>query len=332
LDTSPEAPGANVSPRVIESYAGGDILLEYDDAKITVEHCPDLAGLVGKTLVVTDGRTLLGGDDKSGVATIMELAACLTTHPEIPHGPIRILFTCDEEIGHGTKYIPFSKIGARVGYTLDGSGIGDIDEETFSADLAIVRFNGKNIHPSIAKNRMVNAVRAAGHFLAILPTDHLSPESTHDRQGFLHPYDIHGGVGQATLHLILRDFDTQKLMDYRQLLDDLAVEVESAMPGLRIQVETRQQYRNMAEGLRKLPQAVALAEQAYAKLGIPSKRSIVRGGTDGAMLTEMGLPTPNLSVGQYNIHSVLEFACLDHMVSATELLIELIQLWEQNRS
>jgi tripeptide aminopeptidase len=332
LDTSPEAPGADVRPRVIETYDGGDIALEFNDAKITVEHCPALAELRGKTLIVTDGRTLLGGDDKAGVATIVELAACLMAHPEIPHGPIRILFTCDEEIGHGTQKIELEKVAAQVGYTLDGGGLGDVDEETFSADMAIVRFTGKNIHPSIAKNRMVNAVRAAGQFLSQLPIDRLSPESTHERDGFLHPYDLHGGVGEATLHLILRDFETSKLEDYRQMLEDLAIEVESGMPGLRITVETKRQYRNMADGLKKLPKAVDLAEQAYAKLGIPCKRSIIRGGTDGAMLTEMGLPTPNLSVGQHNIHSVLEFACLDQMVSATELMLELVQLWEQNRS
>jgi len=332
LDTSPEAPGANVCPRVIEAYPGGDIELEYDGARITTEHCPELANLIGKTLIVTDGRTLLGGDDKAGLATIMELATCLVAHPDIKHGPVRILFTCDEEIGHGTQKIQLDKIAAYVGYTLDGGGIGDIDEETFSADLAIVRFTGKNIHPSIGKNRMINAVRAAGLFVALLPTHHLSPESTDNRDGFLHPYDLHGGVGEANLQLILRDFETSKLVEYRQMLVDLALEVESRIPGLRIDVETQRQYRNMADGLKRLPLAVELAEQAYAKRGIPSRRSIIRGGTDGAMLTEMGLPMPNLSVGQFNIHSVLEFACLDHMVSATEVLIELVQLWERNRT
>jgi tripeptide aminopeptidase len=242
------------------------------------------------------------------------------------------LFTCDEEIGHGTQQIDLKKVAAQVGYTLDGGGLGDIDEETFSADMAVVRFSGKNIHPSIAKNRMINAVRAAGQFLSQLPSDRLSPESTHEREGFLHPYDLHGGVGEATLHLLLRDFDTSKLEDYRQMLEDLAIEVESGMPGLRISVKTHRQYRNMADGLKKLPKALELAERAYANLGIPCRRSIIRGGTDGAMLTEMGLPTPNLSVGQHNIHSVLEFACLDQMVAATELLVELVQLWEQNRS
>ena len=332
LDTSPEAPGANVQPRVIEAYQGGDIRLEHDGAIISTEQCPELATLVGKTLVVTDGRTLLGGDDKAGLATIMELASCLLAHPEIPHGPIRILFTCDEEIGQGTQKIKLDKVAAHVGYTLDGGGIGDIDEETFSADMAIVRFSGRNIHPSIAKNRMVNAVRAAGLFLSLLPTDHLSPESTDERDGFLHPYDLHGGVGEASLQLILRDFDTSKLVEYRQLLVDLASAVESRIPGLSIHIETRRQYRNMADGLKKLPLAVELAEQAYAQRRIPSRRSIIRGGTDGAMLTEMGLPMPNLSVGQFNIHSVLEFACIDHMVSATEVLIELVQLWERNRN
>ena len=332
MDTSPEAPSADVRPRVIGHYPGGDIQLEYNGAKITVEHCPGLSTLYGKTLIVTDGRTLLGGDDKAGIATIMELASCLVSYPEIPHGPVRILFTCDEEIGHGTQKIQLEKIAADVGYTLDGGGIGDIDEETFSANGAIVRFTGKNIHPSIARHRMVNAVRGAGLFLSLLPNDHLSPESTDDRDGFLHPYDLHGGVAEATLHLILRDFKTSVLNDHRQLLIKIASEVESRISGLSISVETRRQYRNLADGLRKLPSAVLLAEKAYGKVGIASRRSIIRGGTDGAMLTEMGLPTPNLSVGQYNIHSNLEFACLDDMVSATHVLIELVQLWEKQRA
>ncbi|MDZ4851948.1 MAG: peptidase T [Pirellulaceae bacterium] len=332
FDTSPEAPGNNVRPRVINAYPGGDIHLEHNNAKITPENSPELEGLHGKTLIVTDGRTLLGGDDKAGLATIMELVSCLIEHPEIPHGPIRILFTCDEEIGCGTQKIELKKVAAHVGYTLDGGGIGDIDEETFSADMALIRFIGKNIHPSIAKNRMANAVRAAGLFVSQLPSNQLTPETTDHRDGFLHPYDLQGGVGEATLQLILRDFDTAKLADYKQLLVDLAKKVELQIPGLRIEMETRRQYRNMADGLKKLPLAVELAERAYAKLGIPSRRSIIRGGTDGAMLTEMGLPMPNLSVGQFNIHSVLEFACLDHMHSAADVLIELVQLWGQQRA
>ncbi len=251
--------------------------------------------------------------------------------PANPARPLRILFTCDEEIGQGTQRVDLARCGADVGYTLDGGGIGDIDEETFSADMAIIRFTGRNIHPALAKNRMVNALRAAARFVTLLPTDHLSPESTEGRQGFLHPYDLQGAVGEATLQLILRDFETLRLSEYRGMLEDIAVEVERTFPGLKIHIESRRQYRNMADGLRKLPEAISLAEEAYRRCGITSQRTIVRGGTDGAMLTEMGLPCPNLSVGQYNIHSVLEFVCLDQMVSATEILIELVQLWGKVR-
>ncbi len=328
VDTSPDASGKGVRPRVVE-YQGGPIPLECDGQTITTEHCPALADLVGKTLIVTDGRTLLGSDDKAGVAAIVELAQILIDNPAIVHGDVEILFTCDEEVGAGTQKIDMKQIQARVAYTLDGGGIGEIDEETFSADLATIRFNGQNIHPSIGKGRMVNALRAAGMFLEKLPREHLSPESTEGRQGFLHPYDLRGGVGEAELSILLRDFDTEKLSEYKGLLDEIATDVQLEMQGIHIEVETQAQYRNMAEGLRKLPQAVDLAVQAYRKIGIEPRRTIVRGGTDGSQLTAMGLPTPNLSVGQHNIHSVLEFACLDHMVIAVQHLVELVQLWNQ---
>jgi tripeptide aminopeptidase len=329
LDTSPEAPGDNVRPAVIESYAGGDIPLADGKSVIRVEQCPALSDLVGTTLITTDGRTLLGSDDKSGVAVIMELAEVLMERRDLPHGPVRILFTCDEEIGRGTKHVELRKAAATVGYTLDGGGAGQIDQETFSADMAIVRFVGHNIHPSIAKGRMVNAVRAAGLFLAELPMDRLSPESTDDRDGFVHPYDIAGGVGEVKLQFILRDFETARLVDQANLLRTIANKVESQVPGIRIEVNTQRQYRNMADGLKKLPMAVELAERAFHVLGVPCERSIVRGGTDGSLLTEMGLPTPNLSCGQHNIHSVFEFACLDQMQSALAHLIVLLDLWQQ---
>jgi tripeptide aminopeptidase len=259
----------------------------------------------------------------------VEFAQILIDNPAIVHGDVEILFTCDEEVGAGTQKIDMKQIQARVAYTLDGGGIGEIDEETFSADLATIRFNGQNIHPSIGKGRMVNALRAAGMFLEKLPREHLSPESTEGRQGFLHPYDLRGGVGEAELSILLRDFDTEKLSEYKGLLDEIATDVQLEMQGIHIEVETQAQYRNMAEGLRRLPQAVDLAVQAYRKIGIEPRRTIVRGGTDGSQLTAMGLPTPNLSVGQHNIHSVLEFACLDHMVIAVQHLVELVQLWNQ---
>lgn len=333
LDTSPEAPSQGIRPQVVDDYGGGDIVLGNSGQAITAKHCPQLDGLRGKTLITTDGRTLLGGDDKAGVAIIMELALTLVENPQLPHGPVQILFTCDEEIGHGTQYVDLEKIGARVGYTIDGGGAGEIDQETFSADRATVKFTGHNIHPALGKNRMINALRGAGKFLASLPCDRLSPETTDDRQGFLHPYEISGGVGAATLQLILRDFETQKLTEYASFLTEMARKVESEIPGLKIEVETQRQYRNMADGLRRMPLAVELAENAFKQLNRPCERCIVRGGTDGALLTEMGLPTPNLSSGQYNIHSVLEFACLDQMIESAEHLIVLLDLWQkQGRS
>ena len=219
LDTSPETSGTNVRPQVIRNYGGGDLVLPGDPQQvIRVAENPALEALHGATLITTDGTTLLGGDDKAGLAVIVEAAAYLTEHPEIPHGPIRILFTCDEEIGRGVNHVDLGKLGATVCYTLDGSGAGEIDVETFSADLATVTVRGVNIHPSIAKGRMVNAVRAAGEFLARLPHDRLAPEATDGRLGFIHPYHLDGGVGQAVIKLILRDFETAQLARHADLL------------------------------------------------------------------------------------------------------------------
>ena len=331
LDTSPEAPGDNVEPQVIESYAGGDIVLQTGQT-ISLDSSPDLAGLVGKTLITTDGSTLLGGDDKAGVAIIMELAETLIENPHLQHGPVRLLFTCDEEIGHGTDKIDLGKVDATVAYTIDGGGAGMIDDETFSADAATVRFVGHNIHPAIAKDRMVNAMRAASDFVSQLPRDHHTPETTDDREGFIHPHTIRGGVGEAVVELILRSFESEDLKTYADQLRALAVSVASKTAGIEVDVEIRRQYRNMREGLSAFPEAVSLAEQAFANVGRPFTREIIRGGTDGSQLTEKGLPTPNLSSGQHNIHSVTEFACLDEMVQASEHLVELLRLWGEMRS
>jgi tripeptide aminopeptidase len=333
VDTSPETTGKNVRPQVIRGYAGGDITLPADTSKVirTAEN-PELNRLHGKTLVTTDGATLLGADDKAGVAVIMELAAHLTEHPEIPHGPVRVLFTCDEEIGHGVDHVGIPALGATVCYTLDGQGANEIDVETFSADMAIVRVKGVNIHPSIAKDRMVNALRAAGEFLASLPRESMSPETTADRQGFLHPYTIEGGVAEVTIKILLRDFDTPELANKAELLRVLAREVEAAHPGSRIEIEIKRQYRNLGDGLAKEPRAVAYAVEAHRRLGREPKLSIIRGGTDGSQLTERGLPTPNLSTGEHNPHSPLEWTCLEEMVSACEVLVELVQVWAEQKN
>tara|TARA_R110002049_G_scaffold4601_5_gene32378 strand:+ start:531141 stop:532406 length:1266 start_codon:yes stop_codon:yes gene_type:complete len=331
MDTSPEAPTDGVNPQVVEAYAGGELTLP-SGVTIDPASSPTLLSLVGKTLVTTDGTTLLGGDDKAGVAIIMEVAQTLIENPHLVHGDVRVLFTCDEEIGRGTDKIDLNKLGATVAYTLDGGGAGEIDVETFSADAALVKFTGHNIHPAIAKDVMVNAVRAASDFVVALPRKTCSPETTSDREGFIHPYGIHGGVGEATVELILRSFDADDLVRYAETIQRTADQVAAGLPGVRAEVTLRRQYRNLREGLEDLPESVTLAEQAFANLGRTCNRAIVRGGTDGSQLTEKGLPTPNLSSGQHNIHSVTEFACLDQMVEAAEHVVELLRLWSQQKS
>jgi len=328
IDTSPETTGKNVKPQVIRNYGGGDIRLPADSSRvITVAQNPELDQLKGKTLVTTDGTTLLGADDKSGLAVIMELAQHLVEQPELKHGPVRLLFTCDEEIGHGVDHVDLKKLGATVCYTLDGSGANDVDVETFSADVAVVKVTGINIHPSIAKGRMVNAVRALGTFLDRLPRAGHSPETTDGRQGFMHPYDLTGGVAEASVKVILRDFDTAGLGVKAEALKKLAREVEQEHPGCKVEVQIKKQYRNLGDGLAKEPRAAAYTVEAHRRLGREAKLTIIRGGTDGSQLTERGLPTPNLSTGEHNPHSPLEWTCLEEMVAAAEVCAELVQVW-----
>lgn len=330
MDTSPETSGTNVQPLVIEKYTGGDIRLPGDPAKvIRVTECPALEDAAGCTLITSDGTTLLGADDKAGIAVIVEAAAFLMEHPDRKHGPIRLCFTCDEEIGRGVDHIDLQQLGAAACYTLDGSGAGTIDVETFSADLATVSIIGKNIHPSIAKDKMINSVRAAGEFLARLPRDRLAPEVTEGREGFLHPYEISGGVANVRIKILLRDFDTAALADHADVLRAATEETERVFPGVRIDVDVKRQYHNMADGLTKEPRAVDCAKRALDKLGVSAELAIVRGGTDGSRLTEMGLPTPNLSTGQHTPHSPLEWACLEEMVQAAEWIVAIAETWAE---
>jgi tripeptide aminopeptidase len=328
VDTSPETTGHGVQPQVIKSYPGGDLALPGDPRQvIRVADNPELADLIGTTLITSDGTTLLGADDKAGVAIIMETAAWLMEHPELPRPPLRILFTCDEEIGRGVDYLDPKQIGAVACYTLDGQGAELIDVETFSADGAIVAIRGVNIHPSIAKGRMTNAIRVAAELLGRLPKDEQSPETTEGRQGFLHPYEIVGGVGEVTLRFILRDFDAARLAHFSQLLSRAAEDVMREFPAAAIVVSVKPQYRNLAEGLAREPRAVGYAQEALRRLGREARLTIVRGGTDGSRLTEMGLPTPNLSCGGHTPHSPLEWACLDEMVRDAEWLVALAAVW-----
>jgi tripeptide aminopeptidase len=333
LDTSPETSGHGVKPIVHRNFAGQDIVLPGDPTKIIRRaDNPGLESYKGKTLVTSDGTTLLGSDDKSGVAVIMEAAATLLANPHWPHGPVRICFTCDEEIGRGVDHLDLHELGALVGYTLDGGGEGEIDGETFSADLAVVTITGVNIHPAIAKGKMINAVRLAGALLDRLPWRSLSPETTEGRDGFLHPYRIEGGVASVVLRILLRDFQTAQLRDKARILEDAAKYLQTEYPGSKIDVAISPQYRNMADGLTKEPRAMNFAEEAMRRVGLTPQRTIVRGGTDGSRLTELGLPTPNLSTGEHNLHSPLEWTCLEEMATAVKVVVELAKIWgEQKR-
>lgn len=328
VDTSPETSGKDVKPQVIKNFPGGDITLPGDPTKvIRFADTPELHGLIGKTIITTDGTTLLGSDDKAGVAVIMELARVLKDNPEIPHGPVRVVFTCDEEIGKGVLHLDPKEIGAIVGYTLDGQGVGEIESETFSADKATITITGVNIHPALAKGRMVNAVRLAAMFLDRLPKRILSPETTDGREGFLHPYQIEGGVGKTVIGLLLRDFETANLEVEAKLLRDIAATIVAEYPEAKIDVAITQQYRNMRDGIKKEPRAIDYATEAVKRAGLTPKHLIIRGGTDGAQLTAKGLPTPNLSTGEHNIHSPLEWTCLEEMDSAVKVLVELVKVW-----
>jgi tripeptide aminopeptidase len=250
-------------------------------------------------------------------------------NPTIAHGKLRVMFTCDEEIGRGVDHVDLAKLGADACYTLDGPGANTIDVETFSADQAEVTFRGVNIHPAIAKDKMKNAIRAAAHFICQLPSDKLAPECTDGRDGFLHPYVVRGGVDEVTVRVLLRDFDTAKLSEQAQLLQGFCDHTAEQFSGTDVEIKVTEQYRNLGDGLARDPRVVEYAEEAHRRLGRSASREIIRGGTDGSRLTELGLPTPNLSSGQHNLHSQLEWACLDEMVQAVEVLVELVQVWAE---
>lgn len=333
VDTSPECTAKNVKPQVIRKYDGKDIVLPGDPTKvIRTADTPTLAALAGKTLITTDGTTLLGADDKAGVATIMTAAAELMARPELKHGPVRILFTCDEEIGHGTDHLDLKKINAQCAYTLDGEDEGNIENETWSANLATVAITGVNIHPGFAQGRMTNAIRLAAQFVTRLPWHRLAPETTAGRDGFLHPYVIEGGVPAVKVKVLLRSFKTAELEDQANILRTIAATLMAEHPAAKIEVQVTEQYRNMLEYLAKEPRATKLAEQAMRNVGLSPKYQSIRGGTDGSKLSEKGLPTPNLSVGMHKFHSPLEFACLEQMENAAKVLVELAQLWGREKA
>jgi tripeptide aminopeptidase len=330
VDTSPDASGAGVRPRVVQNYQGGEIQLPGDpDQVLRPEESPPLVDCIGHDIVTTDGTTLLGADDKAGIAEIMGAIAYLVRHPEVPHGAIRLAFTPDEEIGEGTRHFDIAAFGANVAYTVDGSTIGEIEDETFSASRVVITIRGHNVHPGYAKGKLVNSIKLAASLLGKLPADTLSPETTERREGYVHPMSIEGGVGESRLTFIVRDFETDKLAEHEALLQRLAGEVAAQEPRARVNVEVTRSYRNMKDYLRAYPRALAAAEVAVSRAGLTPKRAFIRGGTDGARLSERGLPTPNLFTGAHEYHSVREWISVQHMASAAATLVHLVQVWAE---
>lgn len=330
VDTSPEMSGTGVKPILHRDYGGGEIVLPDDpSAVLRPEDCPELAGEVGREIITASGKTLLGADDKAGVAEIMAAAEVLMADPSIPHGPLRIAFTPDEEIGHGTDYFDVEGFGARYAYTLDGGGAGELEFETFSADTLVVTFQGFNTHPGYAKGKMVNAIKVAADFLSRLPRDSRSPETTEDHEGYVHPNVVEGAVDRTVVRLLIRDFDTAALGEKEAWLEDLARRTVADWPGAAVDCKVHPSYRNMKEVLDRHPAVLETAREAIRRAGLEVESPPVRGGTDGSRLSFMGLPTPNLFAGQHNIHSRLEWASVREMHKAVEVIVELAKIWEE---
>lgn len=330
VDTSPDVTGNGVKPVLHKNYQGGEIRFADDDKLIlSPNEQPYLKERIGDDIITASGNTLLGADDKAGVAIIMDLANYLIKNPQIIHGKIRILFTPDEEIGRGVNAIDMNKLGADFGYTLDGGPRGSLEGESFSADGATLIFEGISAHPGYAKGKMVNAAKVAAHFLDLLPKDQWCPEKTSGMEGFVHPVHMEGGCEKASVQFIVRDFDTSKLVEHETKLESFAIQAVDAFPGAKYKFEVKEQYRNMREILDLHPQVMGYAELAYEKAGIKAKIESIRGGTDGSRLSFMGLPCPNIFTGEMAIHSRKEFVSVQDMEKATEVLVYLSQIWEE---
>ena len=329
VDTAPDCSGKDVQPILHLGYNGTDIVLPDDPLQIisTNEH-PYLKQKIGDDIITASGKTLLGADDKAGVAIIMQLASYLKQHPEIIHGEIKILFTPDEEVGRGVEHLDLKKIGADLAYTLDGGELGSLESETFSADGLELTIYGVIAHPGYAKGKLVNAIKLASEVLELLPKQMLSPEVTEGREGFMHPTDIRGTAEQASIKFILRDFEASKLDIYAQMIENAAKDVLAAYPSASYSVKQSEQYRNMKEVLDQHPEIVNYAEQAMIDLGIRPIQLPVRGGTDGSRLSFMGLPCPNIFTGEMALHSKHEFVSVQDMEKSMQVLVRLLQIWE----
>ncbi|MBZ4191136.1 peptidase T [Niabella beijingensis] len=330
VDTSSDCPGTGVKPVVHYNYDGKDMVLPDDPEQIIRpgDH-PYLKTKKGEDIITASGTTLLGADDKAGVAIIMDLANYLVTHPEVKHGTIRILFTPDEEIGRGVDHVDLKKLGADFGYTLDGGERGSYTDETFSANGVTVTFLGNSIHPGYAKDKLINAIKIAGTFLDLLPRDGFSPETTEDREGFVHPVHMEGTAEKATVSFIIRDFDTSRLKLHEARLEQFAKQAAGRYSGSRYEFESREQYRNMKEIVDQHPEVGEYVKIAMERSGVAFKKSSARGGTDGSRLSFMGVPFPDIFTGEMAFHGKQEYVSIQDMQKSVETLINLVQVWEE---
>ncbi len=330
VDTSPEVSGEGVKPIVHEKYDGRDLVLPDDPSQvIRLADNPLLQGQLGNDIITASGTTLLGADNKAGVAEIVAVAEYLVAHPEIPHGKIRIAFTPDEEVGNGTKHFDVERFGARYAYTVDGETLGEVEMETFSADSMTVTFQGFNTHPGLAKGKMINAIKIAADFINRLPKGRLSPETTADYEGYVHPYVMQAAVDRTSVKLLIRDFVTAGLKEKEDFLEKLARETVAAYPNASVEIKIDESYRNMKEVLDRYPETVENANEAIRRAGLSPRTHPIRGGTDGSRLCFMGLPTPNLFAGEHNFHSRLEWISFQDMHKAVEVLVHLCRVWEE---
>jgi len=329
MDTSSDCSGAGVKPIIHMHYDGGDIELPEDNTVIKAALHPYLASKKGDDIITAAGNTLLGADDKAGVAEIMDAAHYLMTHPAIKHGTIRILFTPDEEVGRGVEKLDMTKLGASFGYTMDGGELGSLEDESFSADGARIVIEGVSVHPGTAKDKLVSAIKIAAEIVDALPKDSLSPETTEDRQGFIHPVRVSGIVEHAEIDFILRDFVTAKLKDHAAFLQNILDTVMKKYPTASAKLTVSEQYRNMKEVLNLHPQVTEYAEEAIKRAGVEPLKMIIRGGTDGSRLSFMGLPCPNIFTGEMALHGKSEYVSIQDMQKAVQTIVHLAQVWEE---
>ncbi|MRX47735.1 peptidase T [Pedobacter puniceum] len=329
MDTSPDCSGENVKPIIHKNYQGEDIILPDDTSVILkmAEH-PDLAHQIGNDIITASGKTLLGADNKAGIAEIMDAVSFLMNHPELKHGEIKILFTPDEEIGRGVDHVNLAKLKADFGYTIDGETLGSFEDETFSADGMIVHIQGVSAHPGFAKNKMESAIKIAANIVAALPKD-LSPEHTSDKQGFIHPVAIKGEVEESVIEFIIRDFDDAMLPKHEELVKKISLKVLENYPSAKVTFTVKEQYRNMKNIIAKYPKVSDYALEAIQRAGIKPKAQSIRGGTDGSRLSFMGLPCPNIFAGEHAFHSKQEWVSVQDMEAAVRTIINLALIWEE---